>query len=135
MAAIKTLLDAGTGSLGGARPKASYGTANAYGFLHERAGWRLAPAFDVNPNPDLAARRVTSIGGADNPADDLRALITYWSIFGLTNTQAHMTLREVADAASDWEARARANGVAAAEIERFRPTLEHTIEATAEAAR
>ncbi|WP_433725948.1 type II toxin-antitoxin system HipA family toxin [Actinoplanes sp. CA-051413] len=106
-----------------------------HGFLRGGAGWRLAPAFDVNPNPDLAAHRVTSIGGADNPADDLRALVMYASSFGLTDAQARTTLREVADAAAGWEARARGNGVTAAEIERFRPTLSHTIEATVQASR
>jgi serine/threonine-protein kinase HipA len=106
-----------------------------HGFLRGRAGWRLAPAFDVNPNPDLAARRVTSIAGADNPADDLRALVMYAPSFGLTDAQARTTLREVADAAAGWEVRARGNGVTAAEIERFRPTLSHTIEATIQASR
>ena len=104
-----------------------------HGFLHQRAGWRLAPAFDVNPNPDLAARRVTSIGGADNPADDLRSLIAYAALFGLSDSQARVTLREVVDAAKGWETLARRNGVPAAELERFRPTLEQTIAATAAA--
>jgi serine/threonine-protein kinase HipA len=28
-----------------------------HGFLRTRSGWRLAPAFDVNPYPDVDARQ------------------------------------------------------------------------------
>ena len=45
-----------------------------HGFLRSPAGWLLAPAFDVNPNPEIAERRVTSIGGAGEPAEELEAL-------------------------------------------------------------
>lgn len=98
-----------------------------HGFLRDKAGWRLAPAFDVNPNPELAARRVTSVGGAGTPADEVRALLLYAQDFDLTDTQARRILKEVAHAAGDWEAVARRNGIAEAEIGRFRPTLQHTI--------
>jgi serine/threonine-protein kinase HipA len=98
-----------------------------HGFLHHKAGWRLAPGFDINPNPDLAAQRVTSIGGAADPADEVSALLAYAENFALTHSQAHAVLREVADAAGNWAAVARRNGIAGAEITRFGPTLHHTI--------
>jgi serine/threonine-protein kinase HipA len=100
-----------------------------HGFLRHKAGWALAPAFDINPNPDLAAQRVTSIGGAANPSDEVGALLVYAESFDLTNGQARSVLREVADAAGNWAAIARRNGVAEAEIGRFDRTLEMTIEA------
>ncbi|GAA2507795.1 HipA N-terminal domain-containing protein [Winogradskya humida] len=120
--AIKTLLDAGTGSLGGARPKASVRDDRG-------SGWRLAPAFDVNPNPELAAQRVTSVGGATRPADEVNALLVYAESFGLTDSQAHAILREVAEAADNWDPIARRNGISQAERARFEPTLSHTINA------
>lgn len=100
-----------------------------HGFLRWKAGWRLAPAFDINPNPELAAQRVTSIGGATNPADEVTALLMYSESFGLTDSQARATLREVTDAARDWETVARGNGITATEVNRFRRTLQHTIDA------
>jgi serine/threonine-protein kinase HipA len=100
-----------------------------HGFLRRKAGWRLAPVFDVNPNPDLSAQRVTSIGGAANPADEVNALLVYSESFGLTDRQARAVLHEVVDAANGWEAVARRNGIAEAEIARFQPTLLRTIAA------
>jgi serine/threonine-protein kinase HipA len=100
-----------------------------HGFLRHKAGWRLAPGFDINPNPDLAVQRVTSIGGAANPADEVDALLLYSESFGLTDSQARAVLREVADAAGNWEAVARRNGIAEAEITRFDRTLKHTVDA------
>jgi serine/threonine-protein kinase HipA len=100
-----------------------------HGFLRHKAGWRLAPGFDINPNPELAARRVTSIGGATNPVDEVQALLVYSESFDLTDSQARIVLREVADAAGNWEAVARRNGIAEAEVARFDRTLKHTIDA------
>lgn len=105
-----------------------------HGFLRHKGGWRLAPAFDINPNPDIAAQRVTSIGGATNPADEVKALLLYSESFGLTDSQARVVLHEVADAAGDWEAAARRNGIAEAEISRFDRTLKHTVAAVGRAA-
>ncbi|SDT77180.1 type II toxin-antitoxin system HipA family toxin [Actinoplanes derwentensis] len=100
-----------------------------HGFLRRASGWRLAPAFDVNPNPELAAQRVTSVGGATRPADEVSALLVYAENFGLTDQQARTILRDVADAAANWGSIARRNGIAQAEIARFEPTLSHTIDA------
>jgi len=100
-----------------------------HGFVRHKAGWRLAPAFDINPNPDLSAQRVTSIGGATNPADEVSALLVYSGSFGLTDGQARAVLSEVADAARNWKSVARSNGITDVEITRFGPTLKHTIDA------
>jgi serine/threonine-protein kinase HipA len=71
----------------------------------------------------------SSIGGAVNPPDEVNALLVYSESFGLTDSQARVVLCEVADAASNWEAVARRNGIAEAEITRFDRTLKHTIDA------
>lgn len=100
-----------------------------HGFLHRGSGWKLSPAFDINPNPDLAGQRVTSIGGATTPAEEVNALLVYAESFGLTNAQARVVLREVADAADGWQTVARRNGITAAELTRFEPALSQTINA------
>jgi len=105
-----------------------------HGFLHDKAGWCLAPAFDINPNPDIGARRVTSIGGSTNPTSDIQALLAYADSFDLTNAQAKAALREVIAAVTGWATVARRNGISDAEINRFASTLERTIEVVAAAA-
>jgi serine/threonine-protein kinase HipA len=45
-----------------------------HGFLFEKGGWRLSPLFDVNPNPDLSARRQTSLGGHTDAEASLQVL-------------------------------------------------------------
>ncbi|WP_127501611.1 type II toxin-antitoxin system HipA family toxin [Actinoplanes solisilvae] len=102
-----------------------------HGFLRRGSGWRLSPGFDINPNPDLGTQRVTSIGGAASPSDEVNALLVYAENFGLTDAQARAVLREVADAAGDWQSVARSNGIAHAEIVRFERTLSLTIKAVA----
>ncbi len=99
------------------------------GFLRQGSGWRLAPGFDINPNPSLSTHRVTSIGGAANPPDEVNALLVYAESFGLTGGQARAVLREVADAAGGWKSVARGNGISQSEISRFEGTLSHTISA------
>jgi serine/threonine-protein kinase HipA len=100
-----------------------------HGFLRRGAGWRLAPAFDMNPNPQLAEQRVTSIGGASNPAEEVNALMVYSENFDLIDSQARAILHEVADAVGDWRNIARRNGITQGEIARFGRTLPHTIDA------
>lgn len=98
-----------------------------HGFLHRRGGWRLAPAFDLNPNPVLGATRVTGVGGAADPAGEIRVLLDYARAFDLDAASAGAILRDVAGAARDWRAAASRNGVPPAELDRFAATLDVTV--------
>src|SRR5690606_37670684 len=42
-----------------------------HGFVAAGPRWALSPAFDVNPNPDLAKSRATSIAGATDHDDEI----------------------------------------------------------------
>lgn len=95
-----------------------------HGFLRARGGWQLSPVFDVNPNPDLGASRITAIGGITRAADEAEALMEYAGHFDLTADQARSTLRDVIDAVTDYEAVAAGHGISAAEIARFSGTFE-----------
>lgn len=91
-----------------------------HGFLRdERAGWRLSPAFDINPNPDVTSERVTGIGGARTQADELVGLMTYAETFDLTQSQAKTVLGEVSDAVRGWRTLATLNGISKSEQQRF----------------
>jgi serine/threonine-protein kinase HipA len=88
-----------------------------HGFLREGNGWALAPAFDVNPNPDKAAH-VLAIDEADASPDS--ALLTSTSAFyRLKPARARAIERQVRDALRGWEAKAKALGLKRAEIDRM----------------
>jgi serine/threonine-protein kinase HipA len=90
-----------------------------HGFLREPGGWRLSPAFDINPNPDPGASRQTGIGGAYDWAGAIEALMTYAKDFRLTREAAVETLAEVAAAVATWQESAAANGIHAGAATRF----------------
>lgn len=86
-----------------------------HGFLRSRTSrrlgsWRLAAAFDINPNP-AAEGRSTAIAGAA-PDDEIAALMDNAALFRLTGDQARDLLRRVQAAVGAWRELAAANGVA-----------------------
>lgn len=98
-----------------------------HGLLRGKGGWHLAPAFDLNPNPDRRAQRSTTIAGAAGPKREIEALLSAVDYFDLTNASAKAILREVVGAASGWSNAARRAGVNSEEIARFEPTLNDCI--------
>lgn len=90
-----------------------------HGFLHERGGWRLSPAFDMNPNPDAGAIRQTGIGGSYLREDAIESLRAYAKEFGLDPGTAETLLREVASAVATWRDVAAGHGVSGSEQQLF----------------
>jgi serine/threonine-protein kinase HipA len=66
-----------------------------HGVLRAKAGWRLAPAFDLNPDPGPSAH-ATSIVGETTRAGGLAALPGVAGDFGLTQAAATAILAELA---------------------------------------
>jgi serine/threonine-protein kinase HipA len=95
-----------------------------HGFLRDGSGWRLSPAFDVNPNPDVSTQRVTGIGGAHHRDDELEGLMAYAGSFRVTPSAAKQILSEVLDATSDWRHVATENGVPNRELSDFADAFE-----------
>ena len=86
-----------------------------HGFVLGANGWRLAPAFDVNPNIDKA-EHVLNINDADsNPS--LKTVLTTARFYGLTADQAKHIVEEILDAVNGWPAAAKRAGIAAGDIE------------------
>lgn len=90
-----------------------------HGFLHVRGGWRLSPAFDVNPNPDEGATRQTGIGGGYDRQGALDTLRQCATEFDLTPTGASQILGEVSSAVSGWREAASRNHIDAQELDQF----------------
>lgn len=86
-----------------------------HGFILGPRGWRLAPAFDVNPNIDKG-EHVLNIDDADN-RPSLETVLTTASFYRLSLQHAQEIVTKVANVVSGWETAARRAGIARADIE------------------
>jgi serine/threonine-protein kinase HipA len=86
-----------------------------HGFLRTRSGWRLSPAFDMNPNPDKNEHALTWDGAIATP--DIDVLGETHDFYRLTRDEAFHIISEVVAAVTGWQALARQQGVASHEIQ------------------
>lgn len=86
-----------------------------HGFLAVPGGWRLSPVFDVNPNPDLAENRSTSIAGATGTDEEAEGLAELASAMGISDDEAKVRTAKVLSAVDDWRELAERYGVREAE--------------------
>jgi len=95
-----------------------------HGFLHVHDDvWRLAPAFDLNPDPSPGPTFLsTAIDGSDDAAS-ISAALKVAEFFRLDHDQARATLREVASAVSQWRTVAGQNQLTPAEITAMEPAF------------
>lgn len=98
-----------------------------HGLLRTTAGWTIAPAFDINPNPDISEGRVTTVGGASGSDAELDSLVTYREVFGVPEKNARRILGEVLDAVSDWATVAASHGISPKEIAMFSDVFEQPV--------
>jgi len=80
-----------------------------HGFVLGEKGWRLAPAFDVNPNIDKA-EHVLNIDDADN-RPSLTTVMNTAPFYGLGEERGQQIVEEVASAVDGWEDAARQAGI------------------------
>lgn len=86
-----------------------------HGFLRYPTGWRLAPAFDVNPNPERHDHALTI--DEDNHFGDLACVAKTCRQYQLKEKEAHEIIDRVREVVGKWRERARGVGLKAAEIE------------------
>lgn len=86
-----------------------------HGFLLGATGWRLAPAFDVNPNIDKA-EHVLNIDDVDN-RPSLQTVLATAVFYGLTEERGQQIIEEVASAVDGWEDLAKRVGIARSDVE------------------
>lgn len=85
-----------------------------HGFVLGATGWRLAPAFDVNPSFDKA-EHVLNIDDADS-RPSLQTVLTTAAFYGLTEERGKEIVEEVASAVDGWENLARQAGIARGDV-------------------
>jgi serine/threonine-protein kinase HipA len=97
-----------------------------HGFLYEASGWRLSPAYDLNPVPiDIKPRILTT---AIDEADGTASLDLAFEVaahFGVKPDKAKVIARGVGMAVAGWRETAAATGFNAKEIERMATAFEH----------
>jgi serine/threonine-protein kinase HipA len=88
-----------------------------HGFIREASGWRLSPAFDMNPNPGKREHALTLDGMSALP--NLETAIETAEFYRLDDTQARRVVTEVQDAVDTWREEAAALNLSRPEIQRM----------------
>jgi serine/threonine-protein kinase HipA len=90
-------------------------------------GWRLAPAFDLNPVPtDVRPRFLsTAVAPGGDSAASLALALPVAPAFGIPAGDAHRILRHLSVVVAGWRALAIGAGLRAREIERMASAFEH----------
>ncbi|MDP9198117.1 MAG: type II toxin-antitoxin system HipA family toxin [Pseudomonadota bacterium] len=92
-----------------------------HGFLREATGWRLAPAFDLNPNPARRHHALRLDEASDEP--DLEAILRTAEFYRVNGRDAQRMLDEVRAATRGWKKRAKAARLSASEIASIEPAF------------
>jgi serine/threonine-protein kinase HipA len=92
-----------------------------HGFLYDAAGgWRLAPAYDINPVPlDIKPRILTTAIDETDGTGSLDLVLSTAAHYGLKSAQAQAIVAEVGAAVKGWRNAAKPLGLSSAEIDRM----------------
>lgn len=89
-------------------------------------GWRLAPAYDLNPVPtDIKPRVLTTAIDLDDGSASLDLAMSVVGYFELDEEKAHTIVAEVGKAVKTWREEAARLGLTQAEISRMASAFEH----------
>jgi serine/threonine-protein kinase HipA len=91
-----------------------------HGFLRERTGWTLSPAYDLNPVPaDVRPRILSTYVTPDDATGTLDAARESATYFGLSPKQADTIIAEVLRAIAQWRDLAKEAGASVREQARM----------------
>lgn len=98
-----------------------------HGFLYAgQEGWRLSPAYDLNPVPtDIKPRILSTAINEDDGTASLVLAMEVAEYFELDGAKARQIAAEVGKAVSKWREEAARQGLSKAEIERMASAFEH----------
>jgi serine/threonine-protein kinase HipA len=88
-----------------------------HGFIREASGWRLSPAFDMNPNPGKREHALTLDGISALP--NLETALDTAEFYRIDAGQARRIVAEVQDAVQPWREEAAALDLSRPEIQRM----------------
>ena len=99
-----------------------------HGFLYAGTdGWRLSPAYDLNPVPTDISPRIlsTAVTEGEDRSASMDLAFAAADHFGLNSTQARQIAREVGDAVTNWRETATRLGAKSQECDRMASAFEH----------
>lgn len=98
-----------------------------HGFLYVgRDGWRLSPAYDLNPVPtDIRPRVLSTAIDMDDPTASMDLALETAGHYGLEREDAMAIARDVGQAVASWRDEARRLGISSREMERMASAFEH----------
>jgi serine/threonine-protein kinase HipA len=89
-------------------------------------GWRLSPAYDLNPDPtDIKPRVLTTAINEDNTTASLDLAFQVAPYFELKDREARKIAADVAGSIANWRREARRHGLSKIEIDRMASAFEH----------
>ena len=99
-----------------------------HGFLREGGGWRLSPAFDVNPTPGDNPKYLRSAIDFDRDEADPRAAVETCEWFRLDHDEAVAEARAMASKLKRWHKVATTNGISKASQDYMASCMEAGVE-------
>ncbi len=97
-----------------------------HGFLHDGAGWRLAPAFDLNPMPTDVRPRVHALAiDETEQAASFELARSVIASFGLARRAADTIIAEVAKPVAAWRTYGKRHGITTRQLDRMASAFEH----------
>lgn len=98
-----------------------------HGFLYVgQEGWRLSPAYDLNPVPvDIKPRILTTAINEDDTAASLDLAMSVADYFELEKDKAKAIATQVGKVVSTWRDKAARHGIGKTEIARMASAFEH----------
>ena len=98
-----------------------------HGFLYSGPdGWRLSPAYDLNPVPiDIKPRILTTAINEDDGTASLGLAMEVAGYFELKDDRARNIAEQVGNAVANWRDEAARHGLTRAEIDRMASAFEH----------
>src|SRR5579859_5504908 len=98
-----------------------------HGFLYEgRDGWRLSPAYDLNPVPvDIKPRILATAINEDDSTASLALAMEVAAYFELDEGKAREIAAQVGNVVSRWRDEASRHGLSKGEIDRMASAFEH----------
>ncbi len=98
-----------------------------HGFLYGGPdGWRLAPAYDLNPVPvDIKPRVLSTAINLDDGSASLNLAMSVAEYFELKVTEARQIARDVGRAVHGWRNAAARAGVSSGQVDRMASAFEH----------
>jgi serine/threonine-protein kinase HipA len=98
-----------------------------HGFLWAGpAGWRLSPAYDLNPVPtDIKPRVLSTAIDLDDGTASLKLALEVASYFELSASEARDIAAEVGQSVASWQREAKKLGLSGPEIDRMSSAFDH----------